>query len=100
MSGIYVDPSRVTKDGNDTIDSADEFFTEIRVLDSCVHELLSIWHGDAAAAFEKSFDSKTSELMNFQNALEARGENIVQSAKILDDNEQELAAIGSNLFKS
>ena len=99
MSGIYADPSRMTQDGNDTIDSADEFFNEIRALDSSVHELLSIWHGDAATAFKKSFDSKTKELMNFQNVLEARGENIVQSAKILDKNEQELASLGSNLFR-
>ena len=97
--GLHVQAGQMTQDGNNTIDSADEFLSEIRGLEESVHELLSIWRGESAVAFKGSFDGKTEQLISFKNLLEQRGENIVDSAKILDNNEQELAAMGSNLFR-
>ena len=97
--GLHVQAGQMTQDGNNTIDSADEFCTEIRGLEESVHELLSIWRGASAAAFQSSFDGKTEQLLSFKNLLEQRGENIVQSANILDRNEQDLTAMGSNLFR-
>lgn len=97
--GLHVQAGQMTQDGNNTIDSADEFCTEIRGLEESVHELLGIWRGASAQAFQSSFDWKTEQLMSFKNLLEQRGENIVESAKILDQNEQDLTAMGSNLFR-
>lgn len=98
-NGLHVQASEMTQDGNNTIDSADEFCTEIRGLEESVHELLGIWRGASAVAFQGSFDGKTEQLLSFKDLLEQRGENIVTSAKILDRNEQDLAAMGSNLFR-
>ena len=97
--GLHAEPGRMTQDGNNTIDNADEFRAEIDGLSSSISELLSIWRGASADAFYKSYAEKAAELLAFRNLLEERGENVVQGANLLDKNEQDLTAMGSSLFK-
>ncbi|MBP5678780.1 MAG: hypothetical protein J6X28_03005 [Bacilli bacterium] len=96
--GLIVQAGGMSQDGKSTIDSSEDFLGEIHKLESNTHELLSIWNGPAATAYKGSFEGKTAELMDFKQRLTQRGENIVTSAKILSDNEDDLASAGSHLF--
>ena len=98
--GLHVQAGQMSQDGSNTINSANDFLTQIRGLESSVAELLGIWRGPAAGAFRNSFDSKTSELMAFKNLLEERGENIQTASKILQNNEDELTARANSMFRS
>lgn len=97
--GLHVQAGQMTQDGNNTVESANDFLDQIRGLESSVAELLGMWKGPAAGAFRNSFDGKTSELMAFKNLLEERGENIVTSAGILQNNEDELTARANGMFR-
>lgn len=98
--GLHVQSGLMSQDGANTINSANDFLTQIRGLESSVTELLSIWRGPAAGAFRNSFDSKTGELMAFKNLLETRGENIQTASNILQNNEDELTARANTMFRN
>ena len=92
MSDYRVIPGQMTQHG-------EEFVSEIQGLQSSVDGLLSIWKGGSSAdAFRTAYDGENNLLIQFKDRVQERGENIVTSARIMADNEEELTAMGSNLF--
>ena len=100
MAGIFNDPDLMAQDGDNTIDSADEFVTEIRGLESSIFHLLSIWKGPAAESFSRSADEKLKELSHFADVLSLRGDNITKGAKIMGSTEDYLETLGSNIYRA
>ena len=97
-NGLIVEAGSMKDDGEKTIGSAEDFLNEINILKNNVEALMRIWSGPAAAAFQASFLEQADNLNEFQQRLNDRGEDIVNSAGILNRNEEDLAAAGSHLF--
>lgn len=98
MSGLTVSPADMDARGRATVQSGNDFENELNSLRSNMDTLKTIWRGDAAAAFDGSYQEIASELNGFKERIVTLGENISTGATIMDRTEQDNVAMGKNLI--
>lgn len=98
MSGLHANTGGMDVDGTNTVANAELFATELGSLQSNISGLLTIWHGPAAAEFNKAYEDQNHNLQAFQQLLSELGGAISSGAGILNDTEEENAARASGLY--
>lgn len=97
-NGLYADPSVIDQKGRSTMNLAVDLKSEIDSLTANKDNLMSIWKGQAANAFESATANQLTNLENFKDLLNEMGEKIVQGANTFSTNEEENTNMAANLY--
>ena len=92
-AGLEVSTSAMNTRGEETVNAAFELMTEINSLASNVEELMGIWSGPSATAFNNSFEQEKNNLSRFKDLLDELGVNISKGAAILNKTEEANAGL-------
>lgn len=92
-AGLEVSTSAMNTRGEETVNAAFDLMTKINSLSSHVEELMTIWSGPSATAFNKSFEQEKNDLSRFKDLLDELGVNISKGANILNKTEEANAGL-------
>lgn len=96
--GLFVDTEGMNSRGNDTIREGENLQVQINNLSSSVGDLMSIWHGPAANAFNESVTNQLESLKQFKEIIDQFGQKVVEGSRVFSDTENENASIAGKLF--
>lgn len=96
--GLHVDPAQMETLGNRTMNSASDLDGQIKSLTGNKDSLMSIWRGDASAAFDQSVQAQLKNLDAFKELINELGTRITKGAGTFHTNEEENKKAANDLY--
>ena len=97
-NGILVNPAEMEDLGKNTLKLSEDLKGQIDELTNNKDNLMSIWMGDAASAFDASVVAQLTNLDKFKALIEEMGNRIVKGSGTFNDNEEENTNTAKRLF--
>lgn len=93
VGGLHANTGAMNTRGEETVNAAFDLMTKINNLANHVEELMGIWSGPSATAFNNSFEQEKNDLSRFKDLLDELGINIKKGANILNKTEEANAGL-------
>jgi WXG100 family type VII secretion target len=90
MALIKITPEDLDAKASDLRKKKDEHVQIYATITQLVHDVVSIWEGEAQRAFQESFDSKGPTFKKFEEDMEAFAQLMTTAATRMRDTEAEL----------